>query len=505
MVAKVSPRERFDNGRDLMGERESRDTSGTARSLNVVHYIERDMVAAARLVVGLVERSATAEGTPSLLAVLPTTDDVFSLSQSVLAHRRGASAALTPLTAAGRARRVLAAGPTAIAGTPSLLGRLISESGLVLTHVHTLLLIWPEEIIESEDQRALLESVIAELPRSAERVAVCTRRTPELAQFLERTMWRARELDHAVPATASSGVALRALVAPPAERVHALRSVLDAFDPESAVLVALTEDGEAAARNTAAIFGSSGALLEVSRGIPERHYRLGVFLDEVPSAEILTGTAAAVDELVAIVRPSRLTALQRVAATTAPMTWTGAMGNARTANDALRDEIRGYAGSGAHTPWIPIIEPLLEELDPVEVAATALALLDRERRKSRRVQPALPPAPAVERAQREERTEGFRPRPPRREDRGDRPERGFAKKRPWGARDDARKRDDAPRRGSRPDREDRPPRDDRGSRGPRRRDDIERSPRAAREGREWTERGERLKNSRRGPRGGDTG
>ena len=507
MVAKVSPRERFDNGRDLMGERESResrDTSGTARSLNVVHYMERDLVAAARLVVGLVERSATTEGTPSLLAVLPTGDDVLTLSQSVHAHRRDASVALTPLTAAARARRILAAGATAIAGTPSLLARLISESGLALTDVHTLLLIWPEEIIESADQRALLEGVMAEVPRSVERVAVCAQRTPALAQFLERSMWRAREVDHAVPAPAASDVALRVLVAPPSERVHALRSVLDAFDPESAVLVALTDDGEASARNAAAVFDSTGALVEISRGIPERHYRLGIFLDEVPSAEILTGTAGAVDELVAIVRPSRLTAVQRVATAT-PMTWTGAVGNARTANETLRDEIRGYAGSGAHTPWISVIEPLLEDLDPVEVAATALALLDRERRKSRRVQPALPPAPAVERAGREERTEGFRPRPPRREDRGERPERGFPKKRPWGARDDARKRDDDPRRGPRRDREDRPPRDDRGSRGPGRRDDIERMPRAAREGREWSERGERLKHSRRGPRGGDTG
>lgn len=505
LTAKVTLRELFDNGRDFMGERESRDTSGTARSLNVVHYIERDLDAAARLVVGLVQRSATAEGAPSFVAVLPGADDVFAISQSVLAHRPGTGGALTPMTAAGRSRRILAAGATAIAGAPSLLAGLISESRLVLTNVHALALIWPEEIIASDEQRALLESIIAEVPRSAERVAVCAERSPALAQFLERVMWRAREVDHAAPVTAASDVTLRVVVAPPAERVHALRSVLDTFDPESAVLLAFSDEGEASARNAAAIFGSSGSLVDVSRGIPEGRYQLGIFLDEVPAPELLTGAAAAVDQLVAIVRPSLLTALQRVAGRTMPIPWTGAIGNARTANEVLRDEVRGYAGSGAHAPWIPIVEPLLDELDPVEVAATALALLDRERRKARRMQTAPPPATAPERTGREERTEGFRPRPPRRDDRGDRsarPDRAFPKKGPWGARDNTRKRDDDPRRGPRRDRDERPSRSDRGPRG---HDEIERMPRAAREGREWTERGERLKHSRRGPRGGDSG
>ena len=488
-----------------MGERESRETGGTARSLNVVHYIERDLDAAARLVAVHVERSADSGGTPSLLAVLPTADDVFALCESVLRHRRGIPAGLTPLTSATRARRVLATGVPAVAGTPSLLARLVSESGLVVSQLQTLVLVWPEEILAHEDQRSLLESVIAEVPRSAERIAVCAQRTTELAQFLERAMWRAREMDHAMPMTRSTA-SLRVIVAPPAERVHALRSVLDAFDPGSAVLLVATDEGEASARNAAAIFGSG--LLDVARGTPDRRYNLGIILDEVPAAEVLTGISGTVDELVAIVRPSRLTALQKVASNTTPLTWTGAIGNARTANDALRDEIRGYAGSGGHAPWIPIVEPLLEDLDPVEVAATALALLDRERRKAKRAQAAPPPVPPMDRAGPDERSESFRQRPPRRDersDRGDRPDRGFPKKRPWAGRDDARKRDDSPRREPRRDRDDRPPRDDRGSRGPRRGDDIERVPRAAREGREWTERGERLRNSRRGPRGGDAG
>ena len=60
-----------------MGEREERDATGAARSVNVVHYIERDQDAAATMAAGLIDRSAGAEGSPTFLAGLPTSDDVF--------------------------------------------------------------------------------------------------------------------------------------------------------------------------------------------------------------------------------------------------------------------------------------------------------------------------------------------------------------------------------------------------------------------------------------------
>ena len=82
LVAKVSQWEHFDNGR-AMNERqsdesrgdeplsrdadseiesripESRETAATTRSRNVVHYVQRDLDHAARVLTGLVDRSAT--------------------------------------------------------------------------------------------------------------------------------------------------------------------------------------------------------------------------------------------------------------------------------------------------------------------------------------------------------------------------------------------------------------------------------------------------------------
>lgn len=505
-----------------MGEREDRDASGAARSVNVVHYIERDQDAAATMVAGLVDRSAAAEGSPSFLAVLPTSDDVFSFSEAVRRRHRDDRTALTPLTSVARARRIVASGARAIAGSPGDLARLIAESRLTLAGLHTVVLLWPEEVLRDDEQRSFLESVLAEVPRSAERVAIVAQRTTDLAPFLERSMWRARTLDHVVPVSASTN-SVRVIAAGPGERTRALRGVLDALDPDSAVLLAFSDESESVAREAASLFGLGETLLDVSRGVPEHRYKLGIIVDDVPTSESLDALAAVVDDVVAIVPPSRLSALKKVAPNSTPMTWTGAAANARSAQDALRDEIRGYVGSEAHSTWIPIVEPLLEGIDPVEVAAAALALLDRERRKARRVAQApivATPAPAAERRPREDRPREERSdrRPPRGDDRG-RPARDFRNKRPFGEqRDTTRRRDDDRRGPPRRDRDDRPPRGDRPSRGDspsrdfrggssarggRRSPEIERVPRAAHEGREWSERGERLKNSRRGPRDRD--
>jgi hypothetical protein len=497
-----------------MGERESRDA---ARSLSVVHYMERDLLVAAGLAASLVERSGAGEGRPSLLVVLPTPDDSLAFSEAVLAVRRTSENPLTPLTSAARAKRIIASGASSIAADPGTAAKLVAESRLEVAQLQTLVLVWPEEILRDEEERAVFESLVAEIPRTAARVAICAERTPELAQFLERSLWRAREIEHHAPTEARVSAALRVVPVPVSERTRAIRSVLDAFDPDTTALVTFTDAAEAAARDTAALLGAS---VQAVRGVPDRRFDLGIIFDDVPGAEALTELSATVGELIAVIRPSRLSALKRIATNVTPIAWTGALANARLTLDALRDEIRGYIGSGGHASWIPAVEPLLEGLDAVEVAAAALALLDRERRKAKRATQVPAAAAAPERSVRDERPV-FRPRAGEgargsggvgrgRDD--DRARgtggRGFEKKRPWskdarGAEGSRGPRRDMADRPPREQRDDRPSRDTRGSERGQRRDDIERVPRAAHEGREWSERGERLRHSRRGPRGRD--
>lgn len=349
-----------------MGERETRDTAATARSQSVVHFIERDHDVAASLVANVLDRGESSDAGPSVLVVLPAVDDALGLSEALRTQRRGP---LTPITSATRGRRLLAGGVSAIAGAPTELARLISESKLSLAGLHTLALVWPEEALADELQRQALESILTEVPRSAERVAICSARSTDLTAFLERSMWRARTVEHASTAAPDAEITLRVVSAVPAERSRALRTLFDAYDPESAVLIVSSDAGEAAAHDAAAVLGSGG-LVHVQRGVPERRFSLGVIFDDVPSAEDLATIASMTNDVVALVRPSRLARLRKLASVT-PVTWSGVLASARSSHDALRDEIRGTAGSGSHLSWVPIVEPLLEGMDAVEIAAAS--------------------------------------------------------------------------------------------------------------------------------------
>jgi hypothetical protein len=194
-----------------MDEREPRETAATARSQSIVHFIERDQDGAARLVASLLDRTVTEEGTPAFLAILPNSDDVLGLCEAVRMLRKGEPRTLSPVTSVARGRRLLSAGNAAIAGSPSDLARLIAESKLSLTGLHTIVFVWPEETLSDEQQRQSLESLIAELPRTAERVALCAARSTELSAFLERSMWRARTVEHTSTAAANTATTLRAI------------------------------------------------------------------------------------------------------------------------------------------------------------------------------------------------------------------------------------------------------------------------------------------------------
>lgn len=304
-------------------------------------------------------------------------------------------------------------------------------------------------------------------------------------------MWRARRIDHCVPADGVP-VRVRFLSAPPGHRVSALRAVLDATDPETVALVVSSDDAEAAATLAAGIFGSESAGIRVIRGMPTSRVSLAVLFMDVPapdSLRVLTGVA---DDIVAIVDPARIPQLRiNCGGGAVPVSWTGSLAHSRTVLDALRDSLRAAVRSGAHIPWMAVVEPLLTELDAVEVAASSLVLLERERQSARasKVAPTstreAPGRTGVMTARREGHREA--PSPARRD--GDRkPSAGAGRA---GHRGAGRPESPASRR-------ERPPGKGDTTRG--RRGMPERLPRAAREHDEWAGRGERLRHSRRSSR-----
>jgi hypothetical protein len=477
-----------------MNEPESRDAAATTRSQSVIHYVDRNIDEAARILAGAVDRAASAARL-ALVAVVPGPGDGLALSESLSRARGGLPRAIIPISSVARGRRAIASGATAICAAPGELSALLRESLLSLTDLQTLVLVWPEELVRDESL-ARLEAVLAEVPRSAERIVFCAARSPDLAAFFERVMWRARSVDH-VPDLTPADVTVRVVSAGASDRTQALSAVLDAIDPARAEVLVSSDDGEASARASLAALGYApdDRSMRVVRDHGEGATDLVVYFDHVPGVDSIRQAATRARHVVAVLKPSRVAALRRVA-TVSPFTWSSTPATARTTWNTVRDELQATVASDAHLPFVPILEPLLDSTDAVELAAAAMALLDRERRKARKAVAPQAPPPAA----RESRSD--RPRPSSSSDPRNRGDRPWPRKPGADPRDNKRGSSgdrERPRREGKSwrDRDDRPPRGDRP-----RRDDIERMPRAAREGSEWSERGERLRNSRRGPRGG---
>jgi len=465
-----------------------RDTAATARSQSVVHIQPRNHRDAARVIGAAVDRPA-AGGSPDVLVIAPTADDAMALAEARAASAGGDARLMVPITGVARGRHLLSGGPSVIVGAPAELVPLVREAALRLGGVTTMVLAWPEEILAS-DQLPALESLVAEVPRSADRLAVVARPDPATDELLDRVMWRARRVDHPV-ARGASPVTLQYVVVPEGRGLSAVRAAVDGMNPDTTCLVTFSDAAEETARAVTRALGNP-ASVTVHRGVPDTPVSLAIVFLDVPAPadlQLIAGTAGAV---LAVVDAGHVEALLAAAAGGAtPLVWTAGLAAARSALDALRDTLRGAVANGAHTPWMPVVEPLLAELDPAEIAAAAVALLDRERRKEKAKRAAESTAPVSatprgEMGEPERRSRG-RPAVSGKDRRGEGPPGGrFARERQGrGKFGGEGSRSSGPRR----DRDDRP-------RGPRR-DAIDRVPRAAREGAEWAERGERLRNARK--------
>ena len=383
-----------------MSESGSREAAAT-RSQGVVHRHLRSHEDAARLLATLLGRAH--EGTdPSILVVAPTPEDALRLSELRAMQRAELGEAvpghlLTPITSPMRGRRQLAAAPPAIIGAPETLLELVSESRLRLGGLRAVALVWPEELLPAGHQG--LEALLSEVPRTADRAAIIAQQSPQLDEFLDRVMWRARRIDH-LPAEQPTAVPVRFLTVGPQQRIPALRALLDALDPERAAIITFTDASEASARRAVSALGveEGDESLRVVRGAPDVGIPLVILL-EPPDAESLLALSTVAGDVVAIVEPTDVALLRSSAGGGAqPFPAGGPLAAAQSELDALRERVRAVVAAQGHLAWMPVVEPLLTDLDPVEVAAGAMALLHRSRRPNRdeRASEAAP-------AQREER------------------------------------------------------------------------------------------------------
>jgi ATP-dependent RNA helicase DeaD len=412
---------------------------GASRSQHVVLTLPQDFGTIPQFLHGPLERLDRAAGAaagPQLLIVTADPETALAVAEAALAGREGADPLVLPVTRPERAARQLAARPAlAVAGTPSALAALVRGASVKLGGVRTLVLAWADAILQAPDA-ADLDALLAEVPREAARVLVASEVTGDVEALVERAMRRPRRVDPAPRDGAP--VAVSYVTTAASARPAALRRVLDELDPvAAAVVVASDESGDEVARTLRALgyptvagaghgappddtpeaeaqrafdapagsdgpaaLATPGSVTVVrAEGVPA-HLALAVLYD-VPStpAALARVAASAPGQLVALVQPRQLLALRAAAGgPVRALALNDAARRARSQDELVRAELRMELERGLPPRELAVLEPVLAEFDPAEVAAAALRLLDRERARARTTAQAVAaaaPAPAA--------------------------------------------------------------------------------------------------------------
>lgn len=417
-----------------------------------------------------------------LLIITPDAESAVIIAESVLRTLGPQGIEVIPATSPGRAARLMDGRPArVIAGPPSNLKALLSTSTLKLEGLSTVVFAWPEDILESPDENAALDALMAEVPKDAGRLLVTRSLTPAVEQLAERYMWKARRIGPETtpgqgrPKRPRRGegedtpapLALQYVSVARSARPAALRRVLDELDPPSALIVVRSPESEAEARQAVMSLGyrRSDDPVQVFSGeagvagvapLPSTHT---VILYDSPATngELHRVVAAAPVTAVTLVQPRDLAVLKELSgemATLQPFSLPDVSRRARQKDEAIRHELRQVLQAGIPAREAIALEPLIADHDALEVAAAALRLLERERERMP-VAVGIPAAPAPMREKRErgdrgpkrDRFEGGRGDRDTRDRRGTRDRGGFR-----GSRDDRgeRRGDDRPKRSFRP-------------------------------------------------------
>jgi hypothetical protein len=247
--------------------------------------------------------------------------------------------------------------------------------------------------------------------------------------------------------------------------IDALPLVLDEVDaPSATILTSDAATADAARAMLRAIGYADDGLARVSEQEVRPNSALVVTLGVPTATAWAAAVAAQPAQVVAIIPPRELGALQLLAGEAAPQPFIAkaAVLRARAADARMRAELREQLSQGIPSREVLALEPLLGEYDGLEVAAAALRLLERTRAAQAELVAAAESRvrTQVKEAQREAAAaagaaaSGERPRPSFGARGGDRMDRPRGDKPRFGAREG---RDDKPRSfGSREGRDDKP-------------------------------------------------
>jgi len=269
------------------------------------------------------------------------------------------------VTGLARTSRVLKECPVDIlAGAVKDLAALLQRAALKLDRVASVVVAWPEALVES-DGAAALDTVLGEA-RDAHRI-VLSWNPALLGDFLERHARRA--LIVGMPPVDETGRPLppvcraRFAVVPPFRRAFAVRDALDAL---TATTPFVWNGGPIAPPE------SPDAVL--CTALPNR--------DEAAALARLGG-----GEPVVFIAAVQLPYLRSIATLT-PLALASGADRARDRAEALRERVAGLLTAGSVDAELALLDPLFGRFDPAEVAGALLALLgDEEKGKGEEAAP----------------------------------------------------------------------------------------------------------------------
>lgn len=363
-------------------ENEAKERPAVTRSQNAMYVLPHDGGAADEFLATPVQRLDRSAAGTQLLVVTSDPEAAAALASSVVRLSYAEPLTVVPVASARRAERRVRAGAHVVVGAPGDLLALVRSSALKLDEVRAVVVAWADELPASDAEA--LEAVFAEVPKTAARTVVATEATESVEALVERHARRPRR-NVAADAADGTPVNVAFLTTAAAGRAAALRRVIDALDPAVARVHVLNDDSERAARQALAAMGHGGddAAMTVTRtaDVDGDPADLVVLFDLPPTPDALAASAASARRAVALVQPRQLPSLRRLArggaVTPVSLPENAARGQQEVA--ALRNALVAELQAGGIGRELLVLEPLLEEHDPMELAAAALRLAGRTR------------------------------------------------------------------------------------------------------------------------------
>ena len=371
-----------------MGD-EERDTQGVTRVQHVVLHGPADGRTMAAALRPAIERSRDARGigAPACLVITPTVEQALAVADTARTLLDDDTHRVVPVSAVVRARRVLQAGSVAVvSGAPHDLLALRKDSSLSLESLRSVVLVGLDELL-ADGADETLQSLLADAPADAMRIATLDSETDATVAFIEAQMRRARNVNPVVQGDGNFVITPRYAVSTPAARAELLRAVLDEIDPPSLVIVATSDAGETDARRALARLGVAinSETVNVTRHAPNSSASLVVMWEAPAGVEAITEALAGHPaNAVAFLLPDEVPSFHRLTGGAAqPWTPTVRKDSIESRTRTLRTALRStLANGGASASELALLAPLLDSHDAIEIAAAALRLYEGAKRES---------------------------------------------------------------------------------------------------------------------------